>query len=63
MIDVGGLTSFYPLAGGAVCYKKVGQTSQEEQASKQHSSMASAWFPASRFLPWFPWLIDYDIEL
>lgn len=38
-----------------------------EQASKQHSSMASASAPASRFQPWVPALIplmmDYDLEV
>ena len=39
-------------AGGPGLYKKVGQASHEEQASKQHASMTSASAPASRFLPW-----------
>lgn len=31
---------------------------QVEQASKQHSSLASASAPASIFLPWLPSLMD-----
>jgi hypothetical protein len=39
-----------PLSGSPGFYKKVGWTSQGKQASKQHSSMASASASASRIL-------------
>jgi hypothetical protein len=58
--------SFYcewanPWAGGPVFYKETGWASHEEQASKQHPSMASASAPASRFLPWLPSVMNSDV--
>jgi hypothetical protein len=41
---------YHPWAGGPGCYNKAGWASHEEQASKQHPSIASVSAPASRFL-------------
>ena len=50
--------------GGLGFYKKAGWASHEEQASKQHGSMASASAPASTFCPaWVPVLISFNDEL
>jgi hypothetical protein len=54
VIDKGEPSSFgwnYPWPGVLEFYKKSGKASYDEQASKEHYSMASASAPASRFLP------------
>lgn len=42
---------WHPQAGVPRMFKKAKGASQEEKTSKQHSSMASALVPVSKFLP------------
>jgi hypothetical protein len=61
MIDIGRpmwlwlVTSW---ASGSELHNKTSLVSYEEQASKKHSSMASASVPDFRFLPWVPALMS-----
>jgi hypothetical protein len=45
-------------ASGPGWYKKAGWASHGEQANEQHSSIASASVPVSRFLPCPSWMMD-----
>lgn len=43
-------------------YKKADTESHVEEARKQHSSTAFALAPVSMFLPWFPSVMNCDVE-
>ena len=65
MIGVGVVGTVGSATPGQVvlrCIRKQVEKVISEQASKQHPSTASASAPASRFLPWFPPVMDYDVE-
>ena len=57
----------HPWEGGPGLRKRVSWASYGEQANEQHSSMASASVPASRFMPWAPAVtssvMDCDVDI